>query len=45
MKEFSKSDKLKALIVPKMTDLITFIAKTKNLLYIQEESFMESIVI
>ena len=45
MKALSNSDKLKSSIAPKMTDLITFLEKKENILYIQEEKFMEYIVI
>ena len=45
MDAFSKSDKLRAFIVPKMTDLITFFDNNGNLLSIQEDTFMESIAI
>ena len=45
IKEFSKSDKLRAFIVPKTTDLITLVDNNGNMLSIQEDTFMESIVI
>ena len=45
MKELSKSDKLKELIVPKMIDFVTFLNNNGNLMYIQEETFMEYIFI
>ena len=45
MKALSKSDKLRAFIAPKMTYLITFLDNNIKLLYIQEDTFMEYIVI
>ena len=45
MKALSKSDKLRAFIAPKMTDLITFLDNNINMLSIQDETFMVSTVI
>ena len=45
MTALSKSDKLKAFIAPKMTNFITFLDNNINLLSIQKEILMESIVI
>ena len=45
MKTLTKSDKPKSFILPKMTDLITFLDKNGNLLSMREDTFMVSIVI
>ena len=44
IKLVSKSDELRDSIAPKMTYLIT-LTTTENLMYIQEETFMEPIII
>ena len=44
-KVLSKSDKLKAFIVPKMTDIIIFLNNNGNLAIYIVETFMEYIVI
>ena len=45
MRELSKSDKVRDFIAPNITDIITLLKKTENLLYITDETLMESIVI
>ena len=45
MKAFPKSDKLKAFIVPKMTDIITFLEKNRKAAVYTREIFMDSIII
>ena len=45
MKAFSKRDKIKVFIAPKMTDLITFLYKNGNILSTQEEILMDYIII
>ena len=45
MKALTNSEKLRAFVDPKMTDIITFLDNKGNLLSIPEETFMVSTVI
>ena len=45
MEALSKNDNIKAFIATKMKNPISLLDNYRNLLYIQEETFIESIVI